>query len=319
MKIYTVRNNNFVFLILALAVFLNACNTKKQISESSDSLTKNQKAYGPDFPALENRYFGEEPPGLTPKPFAPAIISREGLYEGGVFSHDMKEYYFTRKNGKYKKRTFFVIRYENNRWGQESETDIRWPQFSADGNTMYLGKEYRERTETGWSELRSQGEFLKDMAHGMSISSKGTYYFTVYRKEDGHNNGSIHYSRFIKGKQENPVKMNPDINTGEYIAQPFIAPDESYLIWSVRREGGYGQADIYISFKQKDGSWLPAINMGPIINTEMQESSPKVTHDGRYLFFTRGEWKVKEDGSRNYVGKRYWVDVQVIENLRPKL
>jgi len=271
----------------------------------------------PDFPALENRYFGEKPPGLIPKLFAPKIVSPEGLFEGGGFSQDMKEFYFTRKNGKYERRTFFVIRYENGSWGHESETDIRWPSFSEDGNMMYGGKEYRERTDAGWSEPKNHGEFLKDQAHGISLSSKGTYYFGFYKKEDK-GEGSIRYSRLINGKRENPVKMSTEINTGKDIAHPFIAPDESYLMWDVVREDGYGQADIYISFKKKDGSWLPAMNMGSQINTEFQESSPKVTHDGKYFFFTRGEWKVKEDGSTNYVGKRYWVDAQVIENLRPK-
>lgn len=59
--------------------------------------------------------------------------------------------------------------------------------------------------------------------------------------------------------------------------------------------------------------------MGSVINTEHQESSPQVTHDGKYLFFTRGEWRTEEDGSRNIVSKRYWVSIQIIENLRPKL
>ena len=274
-------------------------------------------SYGKDkIPELESSYFGEKTPGLIPKLFDPEIVSPEGAFEGGMFTPDMREFYFTRKNGKYKKRTFFVLRYENNRWGEESETDIRWPQFSADGNVMYIGKEYRERTSTGWSKSKSPGEFLKEQAHGMSVSSKGTYFFAVYKKEDGVN-GSIHYSRLIDGKHENSVKMSAKINTGKYIAHPYIAPDESYLIWDVRREDGYGQADLYISFRLENGSWLSAINMGSIINTELQESSPHVTHDGKYLFFTRGEWKVKKDGTRNYVGKRYWVDAKVIENLRP--
>jgi len=97
-----------------------------------------------NIPVLDERYFGEKPPGLIPKLFAPDIVSPEGLFEGGGFSPDMKEFYFTRKNGKYKKRTFFVIRYENNRWGNESETDIKWVRFSEDGNMIYGGKEYRE-------------------------------------------------------------------------------------------------------------------------------------------------------------------------------
>jgi len=299
------RNYYFIFLILVFALFLNACNTKNQNSKDNDS------------PTIETDYFGEKPPGLIPLLFAPDIVSPEGLFEGGGFSPDMKEFYFSRKNGKYEKRTFFVIRYENNSWGHESETDIKWPLFSEDGNMIYGGKEYRERTDTGWSELKSQGEFLKDQAHGISLSSKGTYYFGFNEKE-GRGYGSIRYSRLIDGKRENPVKMSKEINTGRWIAHPFIAPDESYLMWDAEREGGYGDSDCHISFRQKDGSWGAAINMGDKINTSSNESAPSVTHDGKYFFFSRGDWEVKEDGSTNWVGKSYWVDAQVIENLRPK-
>ena len=266
--------------------------------------------------ATENYYFGEKPPGLIPKLFDPKIVSPDGSFEGGMFSPDMKEFYFTRKNGKYKRRTFFVIRYENGRWGQESETDIRWPQFSADGNIMYVGKQYMKRTDAGWSNPQNIGDFLKQQAHGKSVSANGTYYFPFYKKEDN-GRGNLGYSRLIDGKNENPIKLNAEINTGKYIAHPYVAPDESYLIWDVVREDGYGQADIYISYRDKDGSWSTPVNMGAQINTTFQESSPWVTYDGKYLFFTRGEWKVKADGSRNYVGKRYWVDAKVIENLRP--
>jgi len=300
------RTNTHLIPILIGTLFLNACKSKDEKANNNDSLT------------IETVYFGEKPPALIPKPFDPKIVSPEGRFEGGTFSTDMKEFYFTRKNGRYKKRTFFVIQYENNRWGKESETDIKWPQFSADGNKMYLGKEYRERTDTGWSEPKSQGEFLKDMAHGMSVSSKGTYYFAVYKKEDKGINGSIYSSRFIDDKNENSIKMGAEINTGTYIAHPYIAPDESYLIWDVVREDGYGQADIYISFKQKDGSWLPAINMGDKINTTDQESGASVTPDGKYLFFSRTKEKVREDGSKYQEVKPYWVDAKVIDNLRPK-
>ena len=290
-------------LILALAISVNTVFAQEKTENNASHLT------------VENSYFGEKPPGLIPKIFAPKIVSPEGSFEGGKFSRDMKEYYFSRKNGKYKRRTFFVIRYENNSWGKESETDIRWPQFSEDGNIMYLGKEYRERTDTGWSEPKKQGEFMKDQAHGTSFSSNGTCYFG-FKEKKGRGYGSIRYSRLIDGKRETPVKMNKDINTGRWIAHPFIAPDESYMMWDVVREDGYGQADIYISFKQKDGSWGKSMIMG--INTELQESAPSVTHDGKYFFFTRGNWEIKEDGSTYYIGKRYWVDIKVIENMRPK-
>ena len=58
--------------------------------------------------------------------------------------------------------------------------------------------------------------------------------------------------------------------------------------------------------------------MGDKINKEFQESSGRVTDDGKYLFFKRGEWKVREDGSKYWATKPYWVDTQIIETLRPK-
>ncbi|KZN58351.1 hypothetical protein [Pseudoalteromonas luteoviolacea] len=123
----------------------------------------------------------------------------------------------------------------------------------------------------------------------------------------------------VNGKHQSPVKLGTQINKGEWIAHPYIAPDESYLMWDVVRGDGHGKSDIYISFKSKQGAWLPAVNMGPLINTDLNESSPQVTHDGKYLFFSRGEWQVKEDGSQNWGGESYWVDAQIIESLRPKI
>lgn len=300
------RTNNFIILILVFSLFLNSCNTK------------NQKANDNDSPKIETAYFGEKPPGLIPKEFAPEIVSPEGLFEGGKFSPDKKEYYFSRKNGKYEKRTFFVIRYENNSWGNESETDIEYPNFSRDGNIIHRGNKYRDRTETGWSELKSMGPPFTDMhIMGISVSDKGTYFFDQFERPD--TIGAISYSRRINGKYEPRQKMGKEINTGTWIAHPNIAPDESYLIWDCEREDGYGGSDIYISFRAKDGSWVPAINMGDKINTAFDDSGAHVTHDGKYLFFSRGEWEIKEDGSTNWAAKYYWVDAQVIENLRPKL
>lgn len=284
-------------------------------------LAFSSKSYGQDeFPVLAGTYLGQKPPCLMPKLFDPKIVSPEGKFDAGWFSPDMKEFYFTRRGGKDKKRTFFVIRYENKCWGNESETDIKWPHFSADGNIMYSGKEYRERTDKGWSAPKSLGEILKQTAHGLSVSANGTYYFPLFEHEkefySGH--GKLSYSRLINGQYESPGTLSKDINTGKWIAHPYIAPDESFLIWDVVREGGYGQSDLYISFKQENGSWVSPINMGPQINTDFQESTPQVTHDGKYLFFSRGDWKVEEDGSRHYVSKKYWVDTKVIDNLKPK-
>jgi len=130
--------------------------------------------------------------------------------------------------------------------------------------------------------------------------------------------GAISYSLFVDGKYQPSQKLGKEINNGRPMGHPYIAPDESYILWDAKREGGYGNNDLYISFRQKDGSWGSVINLGPYINSEQSDGSPRVTPDGKYLTFFRGGHTVNKDGSFYVFGKPYWVSIQVIENLRPK-
>ena len=279
-------------LILTCAISLNTVIAQEKIEND------------PDFPALENRYFGQKPPGLTPKVFAPGIVStKESLETVVTFLPDMKEFQFTRSGGKYKKPTLFVMQYRNHKWSRKYI-------LSTDE------KKYKERFNPALSEMKSF-EIFKDIPiTGFDASAKGTYYFYFIDFKRG-GAGHMSYSRLINGKYEAPQKMNKYINSGKYIAHPFVAPDESYLMWDAEIEGEY-TPDIYISFRQKDGSWGAAINMGDKINTAAYEQRPRVTPDGKYLFFWRGDKKVREDGSSYWVGSPYWVDAQVIENLKPQ-
>lgn len=267
-------------------------------------LIMNSKSYSQDeFPALEDRYLGQKPPGRIPELFAPGIVSTEEYLESEVlFLSDMTELSFTRSGGEYKESKFIVMQYRDNEWSKK-------PIPSADIN------KHKERFSPSTSELKII-ESLKDIPIvGFSSSSNGTYYFYVLNRNDGSRHMS--YSRLIDGKYEEPQKLSKAINSGKYIAHPFIAPDESYLMWDAEKEGE-DTPDIYISFRKKDGSWGEAINMGGKINTPLYEQRAKVTPDGKYLFFWKGDVKVGEDGSRYVVGSPYWVDAKIIETLRPK-
>ena len=295
----------YYILTLLSVLFLNACTTKKQDSKDSDSLI------------IESPYLGQKPPGLTPVSFAPEIVSTAFYEYSGTFSPDMKEFYFIRNGGKYEKSTFVVFEYKNHQW-LESVVVSPWvgqPVVSPDGKTMHLGGRYMERTNTGWSELKYHEAPFKDtddmFIMRLSSSINGTYYFDTYNENKP--DFPIRYSRFIDGKYEEPKDLSKAINTGTQLNHPFIAPDESYLIWDAKREDGYGDSDIYISFKQQDGLWGAGINFGDKINTEAWEASASVTPDGKYLFFSRNV------GSDNYENVDiFWVDAQIIETLGVK-
>ncbi len=68
---------------------------------------------------------------------------------------------------------------------------------------------------------------------------------------------------------------------------PFVAPDESYLIFTSTRPGGFGREDLYIGYKKVDGSWTEPKNMGKTINSSGVDFCPMLSPDGKYLFFTR--------------------------------
>jgi len=294
------KNNNCIFLLLVFTMSFNSCNTKKNESKDSDS------------PTIESPYFGQKPPGLIPEVFAPVLVTTAGWEYSGVFSPDMSEFYFLRQAQGAKEQEFVVYKNEGVQWIESVISSRKGQPFvSPDGKTMHLGRRYMERNNTGeWSEVKSLGTPFEDLPiMRLTASSKGTYFFDEFKQDF---TGDIRYSRVIDGKYEAPKLLSKNINTGKSF-HPLIAPDESYLIFDSKREGGYGDSDIYISFRQENGSWGDPINLGYKINTKAWEASASVTPDGKHLFFNRNM------GSDNYENVDiFWVSAEVIEKLRPK-
>ncbi|SHI44006.1 PD40 domain-containing protein [Aquimarina spongiae] len=292
-----------------------------KVIENLKTKAKEQQPSNKGTAAIQNPYLGQKPPGRTPERFAPGIVAKLNWEYGGTFTPDMKEFYFLREVGEKeedKKMEFVVFQYKDNQW-EESVISPRvgQPFIAPDGRTMHLGRRYKERTETGeWSEIKKLGSLFEEIRiMRLTASSKGTYVFDEVGMPGG--NGIIRYSRLIDGKREAPKPFEKQINTGKMNAHPFIAPDESYILWDGRRESGFGNSDIYVSFKQPDGSWGEAINLGETINTEAWEAAASVTPDGKYLFFNRNVGKVKATDKYDNIDI-FWVDAQIIEKLRPK-
>ncbi|RIV30756.1 hypothetical protein D2V08_16960 [Flagellimonas lutimaris] len=299
------KNPIIKFSVLLALMFLSACKTENANTKENDTLT------------IENPYLGQKPPGLTPIPFAPGLISTEIYEYDGAFSKDMKAFYFIRRGEENKKSAFYEYKYnETNRKWEKSEIASPWigrPVISPDGQTMHLGDNYLKRTESGWSELQKlePPTVSNDSMYIMRLSSSanGTYYFDTYKENDP--TFPIRYSRVINGKHEEPKALPKAINTGTFLSHPFIAPDESYLLFDAEREDGFGEFDIYISFKQKDGTWGDGINLGDKINTNAWEASASITPDGKYLFFSRN---IGSDDFENV--DIFWVDAKVIYALK---
>ena len=278
---------------------------------SAQTENPNADSVEDEFPVLDGPYMGQSTPGMTAEPFAPGIISREGWELEGVFAPGMNEFYFTTAGGEYTRPTVIGFRQQDNVWKKYIELKRNGEvAFSPDGNRMHMAKGYMDRIGDGWSERRSLGPMFDREDWGimrLSASAKGTYVFDDYKSND-----VIRISTLKDGERQEPTQMGDMVNTGKRTAHPFIAPDESYLIWDSDREGGYGASDLYISFRQTDGSWGPAINMGEEVNSDKWDAYASVTPDGKYMLFNRA----MDDDYENV--DIYWVDAKIIENLRPE-
>jgi dipeptidyl aminopeptidase/acylaminoacyl peptidase len=125
--------------------------------------------------------------------------------------------------------------------------------------------------------------------------------------------------------------LGDTINREYYEGNPFVAPDESFLLFKSSQPGGYGNTGLYVSFRQKDNSWGESIKLGPKVNSPENELEPRLSPDGKYLFFTsfrkhdpsvfKGksykELMALYESPLNRYGTLYWVDAIILEEFEP--
>src|SRR5205085_1365864 len=120
----------------------------------------------------------------------------------------------------------------------------------------------------------------------------GTMYFASTRPF-GEGSTDIWRSRLVNGKYSEPENLGEPVNTGAPESYPFIAADESYLIFTsyARPDEIFGnghryvRGDLYITFRKSD-KWTEPRHLDPPINTGGFEGCPTVSPDGKYFFFT---------------------------------
>ncbi|MBN2182943.1 MAG: PD40 domain-containing protein [Sedimentisphaerales bacterium] len=271
-------------------------------------------------------YMGQEPPGMKPEIFSPGFICLDNRYEYGFgFSPDGREFAFTLTNSTW---GYFELLYTtmdaNGQWAEPSRPEFvgdriqsLYPFFTSDGNKVFFASPlyqsspwnsdifYSERTDNGWSEPVNMGAPINStgMEFRLSMTDDGTIYFLSSRDGDG----NIYRCPLEEGEYTTIEKLGTPINTTGPEGSPFIAPDESYLIFESGRADGYGQNDLYISFRNEDGSWGRAINLGPAVNTNAIEDGGSITRDGKYFLFCQ-----RVAYTTNIQTDIYWMDARAV-------
>jgi len=270
---------------------------------------------------LTGEYLGQTEPGLEATMFAPNFISTEDFNHSPAFSPDANELYFTEESSR--GATIMVTQLKNGQWTQPEPADIEGdyreidPFITADGQKLFYNSNrpvmegdtvdyrvdmwYVEKEGEGWGEPKHLGGELSTEHNEWfpTTASNGNLYFTYGPGRTA----DIAYSPYNNGNYEEVISLGDSVNSPRNDYDPTIAPDESYVIFSSNREGGKGSVDIYVSFRKADGSWTKAKNLGDRVNTNTIEFAPRLSNDGKYLFFNRE-------------GDIWWISAKVIEELR---
>jgi Tol biopolymer transport system component len=243
--------------------------------------------------------FGQtaEKPRLFSEGVIPASVG-----SGVAFSQDGKTMYFSQD------RSYILLSHsEDGKWLAPSVAEFSGkyrdgdPFASADGLQLFFwsmrpldGRQRKsiaiwviDRNGAGWSAPRDVGVLINGPEGGAgfpAVTANGTLYFMANRP-DSLGGFDIYRAQRIDGQYAKPENLGRVINSDHAELDAYVAPDESYIVFTSDRPGGLGSGDLYVS-RRKDGAWTPPQNLGPMINTAGFECCPSVSPDGKHFYFT---------------------------------
>ncbi len=255
---------------------------------------------------LQGPYLGQTPPGSRPEVFAPGIVNTTENEYSITFTPDGREIYFSRSGV-----GTMVCRWTAEGWTAPQPIHLiderhltEEASVAPDGKRIFFcGRadahaeraiHVAQRSGSGW------GPPTK-LFIGMypTVASNGVLYYTEITQRPDY--GIIVRRPPAGDGFAEPEALPAGINSGAPDAHPYIAPDESFMVFDTYRQPGEG---LYVVFRQADGSW------GEIVPLCDRLGIPPVgqgalTPDGKYLFFS-------------LCGDMYWVDAAFLAELSGK-
>ncbi len=242
--------------------------------------------------------------------FAPGVVSTSAHEGPFAFTPDGKTLYFVRLAAGMLRPGLFVSHQQAGRWGEPKQ--IAFPEgasaapfsLSPDGAKIYCTHSpdsqnrsrlwVADRDAETWKNARPLGGALAkwdgDQA-SPSVTSDGTLYFTSNRP-GGSGGWDIYRSALRNGEYREPELMgggrNRRISTAHDEAGVAAARDGSFLVFSSKgARNGFGASDLYIVDLSAEGWSAWVWNLGPLVNSPVEELDPSLSPDNKHLYFSR--------------------------------
>ena len=183
--------------------------------------------------------------------------------------------------------------------------DENKPIISPDGRTLYFTRAfypenvkgvkdeldiyYSTHRSNAWKLAKNIGTPLNDKhPNGVSsVSPDGNTLLLInaYRRRGALTSRTSISNRTKDGWSQPKMQVIDEYYNYSPFEDYFLASNGKILITSMERSDTYGGLDLYICFQEDDGNWSVPTNLGPDINTALQDFSPFLAPDGKTLFF----------------------------------
>ncbi|QJD96988.1 OmpA family protein [Mucilaginibacter robiniae] len=132
-------------------------------------------------------------------------------------------------------------------------------------------------------------EVAKEVEYGTpSLDPAGKrMYFTRWYKEGSRTVHAIYCSVRQSENWSRPSRLNANVNVEGFNAiQPFVTADGKRMFFVSNKPGGQGGDDLWMSNLDDEGNPVNSVNLGPQINTPMDEQAPYYNEDTHRLIYS---------------------------------
>ena len=147
---------------------------------------------------------------------------------------------------------------------------------------------YTELKDTGWIKPVNFGRPVNTGLHeGSSVITSDEIMFFTRWSDANRNEAFIYMAKMKDGLFYESYKLSETVNKVGYKSmQPYVSFDGTKLFFSSNKPGGLGGFDLYVCNIDENGLTGEAKNLGPVINTAKDETTPFYHTISNNLFFS---------------------------------